>query len=213
MKTKIAIFNQPFVLSILVGGMLLCNGCNKNTGEPMDLDVTLAGIYNTVNKWSATNGTTDAIFVTNDQYDNSISLDPAYQLVWDGNAFSASYTDEYLTPAGYRIVTVVDISGELSSNYKTLITFSGTHTQTHFDLSVGGGSDEFEYRLNLHDVPLEVGSTDLVAFIQGNVQKYVTSAYWRHTTINASTNVTSETGDLDFSDSNTELNVTFRKVY
>jgi hypothetical protein len=179
----------------------------------MELGFTLVGIYNTANKWPASRGTTDAIWVTNDQYNTRVSLDKAYHLVWNGNAFSASYTDEYLDENNRRMITVVDLSGEFSSNYKTLISFTGTRTMTKQDLFTGGGSDIVEQRLEVHDVPVEVDTNEVIALIHGNAQKYVTSAYWRHTTIDPSTTVTSETGDLDFSDPSTQLTVSFNKVY
>jgi hypothetical protein len=60
---------------------------------------------------------------------------------------------------------------------------------------------------------MEVNTESLRGMFKGDVQKYVTTAYWRHTTIDASATTTSETGKLDFSDPSTRLTVSFDKVY
>jgi len=195
-----------------LGIIILFNqGCSEYISEPMDLDVVYVGILNDVQKFPTSGGTLDAIYVENTQYEEVNGLDPAYRLQWDGNAFSATYTDVYTSDANKVMTTVVSISGVLSSNYKTLVSFNGSRTFTQSD--PGGYNDITEQRIELQNVPLEKDEDMLSVFLTGNVNKYIVSAYWRQSYITPSSTTTTQTGDLDFSDANTQLNILFNKEY
>lgn len=205
-------FNRVLVAASLAVVMIINAGCSDYGGGEMDLDVAYAGLFNTVSKFPASGGgSTDAIWLLNDEYCEVNSLTEAYRLKWNGSSFSTSYMDVCTTETGNVVTTIVAINGQVSSNYKTLISFTGSRTLRQMDPQ--GYGDEVEQAISLKDVPLDKDDDRISATIYGDVSAYIISAYWRHTVTTPSSVTVYETGSLNFSHPSTELNVFLTKEY
>ena len=193
---------------------LIMMGCDLifDSGEPMELDRVYVGIFNTIDRFPATQGSTDAIWVTNDQYDEYMGLNPDYYLDWNGRSFSASYQNVYTAENGYVMTTTIEITGSVSSNYNKLETFTGNRKLVQYNPD-SRSSDEVDQWITVKNVPLEKSADYLDGQINGDLRKYVVNAYWSHTIITSGKTQIAETSNLDLSGSNNELQVSFNKEY
>jgi len=213
---KTIIFNPNHVIryaSILLLAFVLPS-CNLivNPANKWELDRAYVGIFNTVERYPAGSETTDAIWVVNDHYDEYWGLNKDYYLVWKGSSFTVSYTDIHTTDNNYIMTTEVEMTGKLSTDRQTLLTFTGTRRLTQHDVA-NLHYDIVEQYISVQDVPLEGRSDMLSGQINGNITAYVVNAQWKHMVIEKDGNRVSETGPLNLSGSNNQLHVTFNKEY
>ncbi|MFO7616472.1 MAG: hypothetical protein R6V75_04405 [Bacteroidales bacterium] len=194
--------------------IVLLPSCNLifSTDDKWELDRAYVGIFNTVDRYDAGSETTDAIWVVNDHYDEYWGLNKDYYLDWKGSTFTVSYTDIHTTDNNYIMTTDVEMTGKLSTDRQTLLTFTGTRRLTQYDVA-NLHYDIVEQYISVRNVPLEGRSDMLSCQISGNITTYIIDAQWKHTVIDNNDTRVSETGALNLSSSNNQLHVTFNKEY
>jgi hypothetical protein len=134
---------------------------------------------------------------------------PDYDLQWDGNNFTANYSFTCQVPNGTNTCTI-NLSGKLSSNMKTLETFTGSRK---LFIDTEDLTQVTEYFIAVKNVPLEGDEEVLSAYIDENIGEYVVNAYWTRTkTVDGATE-NLESGTLDYENPRMQLNILFNRIY
>lgn len=131
--------------------------------------------------------------------------DDSRKLQWDGNSFSASYT---LTCQGESStsVRVVNLSGKLSANQKTLETFTGTvkYTYTSDDLV-----DYQEFYLAVKDVSIDGDEVLLSGAVEDDISDHVVNAWWVWNTTEDGKTTSRENRSINYINPRIDLTVAF----
>jgi hypothetical protein len=175
MKKLESLRNSIILLVALGGTAFIFAGCDLITpASDPQFKVAWVGLHGMQPSPPTSMYQLDDMAVYNQGGCTSESPDESRKLVWDGNSFSVSYT---LTCQGgsSTSVRVVNLSGKLSANQKTLETFTGTvkYTYTSDDLV-----DYQEFYLAVKDVPLDGDEVVLSGVVEDDLTDHVVNAYW-----------------------------------
>ncbi len=133
---------------------------------------------------------------------------PDYDIQWDGNSFSANYTFTCQVTGG-TTTCKINLSGRLSSNLKTLETFTGSR-KLYIDTE--DLTQVTEYFIAVKNVPLEGDEEVLSAYLDENIGDYIVNAYWTRTKTVDGVTENLDSGILDYDNPRMELSILFNRI-
>ncbi len=200
LQKPIPIFFAVFAISILMAGCDLISPA----GDPQ-FKVVWVGLHGVQPSPPTSIYQVDEIAIYNQGNCTSENPNEANKLAWDGNNFSASYQLTCQGESGTS-VRVVNLSGRLSANQKTLETFTGSmkNTFTSDDLT-----DYQEFFLAVKNVPLDGDEVVLSGLLEEDLTDHVVNAYWVWNTTENGETINRQSNGISYDNPRMDLTVAF----
>ena len=190
--------------------LLLVSSCNLiNPPSVAEYEEVYVGLTGTLSESPTSLDQIDYISAYTQHSCGEEARDPAYDLQWDGNSFSANYLLNCQFEDGISVSYTINIFGKLSSNHQKLETFTGTRKINYVS---GKLTDNQEFYIELKNVPIEGDEDLLSAFIGNDIGQYIVNAYWRRSKTENGITEDTQNGNLDYSNTRMELNISFNRI-